>query len=80
MIGLVFDEKVTRRQGCKVEFKTVCVDDDFGHQTHFEVCCPSIDWVVNVIARGFTRSVGDWVADVEEEVEDDSGVELTGTI
>ena len=63
-----------------MEFKTVCVDDAFGRQTQFEVPCPGSDWAVNFIARGFATTVVDWAADVEEEVEDDFGVEWTGNI
>ena len=63
-----------------MEFKTVCVNDAFGRQTHFEVPCPGIDWAIQFIARGFAKTVGDWVADVKEEVEDDFGVQLTGNI
>ena len=63
-----------------MELKIVCVDDFFGHQTQLEMNCRCVDWILDFVAGCVGKTVCGCVADVDEEGEDDSGVELTGTM
>lgn len=77
MIGLVFAEEANQQQGERMERETVCVDDFFGCQTQLNMNRSCVHWVLDFVATCFGKIIGDRVANVDKEGEDDSGMEGT---